>query len=146
MIGTYQSLVKQDDSFFDGVEAIFVDESHQSHSKSIKEVISKCKDSGVVFCFNSNRALEDMTPLYEELGLNGFIIGENGAFVKFQNEERIITKMKDDIKRLREIINNECRERVILDNVSKNLEIDLKKNDHELRNHISVSMSIDNKL
>jgi superfamily II DNA or RNA helicase len=45
MIGTYQSLVKQDDSFFDGVEAVFVDESHQSHSKSIKEVISKCKDA-----------------------------------------------------------------------------------------------------
>jgi superfamily II DNA or RNA helicase len=45
MIGTYQSLVKQDDSFYEGVEAIFVDESHQTHSKSIKEVVSKCKDS-----------------------------------------------------------------------------------------------------
>jgi len=45
MIGTYQSLVKQDESFFEGVEAIFVDETHMSHAKSIKEVISKCKDS-----------------------------------------------------------------------------------------------------
>jgi superfamily II DNA or RNA helicase len=45
MIGTYQSLVKQEDTFFDGVEAIFVDESHQTSAKSIKEVISKCKDS-----------------------------------------------------------------------------------------------------
>ena len=45
-----------------------------------------------------------------------------------------------------EIINNECRERVIFDTVFKNLEIDLKKNDHELRNHISVSMSVDSKL
>lgn len=45
MIGTYQSLVKQDDSFFDGVEAVFVDESHQTSAKSIKDVISKCKDS-----------------------------------------------------------------------------------------------------
>jgi len=45
MIGTYQSLVKQEDSFFEGVEAIFVDESHQTSAKSIKDVISKCKDS-----------------------------------------------------------------------------------------------------
>jgi superfamily II DNA or RNA helicase len=45
MIGTYQSLVKQEDSFFDGVEAVFVDESHQTSAKSIKEVISKCRDS-----------------------------------------------------------------------------------------------------
>lgn len=59
---------------------------------------------------------------------------------------RYIIQAIADIKRLREIINNECRERVIFDTVFKNLEIDLKKNDHELRNHISVSMSVDNKL
>lgn len=51
-----------------------------------------------------------------------------------------------EIKKLRERINNECRERVIFDNVFKNLEIDLKKNDHELRGNISISMSVDNKV
>ena len=34
-----------------------------------------------------------------------------------------------EIKRLRDKINNECRERVIYDTVFKNLETDLKKND-----------------
>ena len=65
-------------------------------------------------------------------------------YLKINN--KLIIQAIADIKRLREIINNECRERVIFDTVFKNLEIDLKKNDHELRNHISVSMSVDNKL
>ena len=51
-----------------------------------------------------------------------------------------------EIKRLRDKINNECRERVIYDTVFKNLETDLKKNDEELRNYVSVSMAIDNKI
>jgi superfamily II DNA or RNA helicase len=45
MIGTYQSLVKMEPEFFDEVEAIFVDECHQSSAQSIKKVISLCKDS-----------------------------------------------------------------------------------------------------
>jgi superfamily II DNA or RNA helicase len=71
MIGTYQSLVKQDDSFFDGVEAIFVDESHQSHSKSIKEVISKCKDSKYRFGLSgtlTNRSTAEHLTIQQYLG------------------------------------------------------------------------------
>jgi superfamily II DNA or RNA helicase len=45
MIGTYQSLVKMEPEFFDGVEAVFVDECHQAQSASIKKVVSLCKDS-----------------------------------------------------------------------------------------------------
>lgn len=45
MIGTYQSLVKLDPEFFDGVEAVFVDECHQAKSSSIKQVVSLCRDS-----------------------------------------------------------------------------------------------------
>ena len=61
MIGTYQSLVKQGNDFFNGVEAIFVDEAHGSSSKSIKDVIGKCRDS--VYRF----------------GLSGTIINRNSA-------------------------------------------------------------------
>jgi len=71
MIGTYQSLVKQEESFFDGVEAIFVDESHQSHSKSIKEVISKCKDSIYRFGLSgtlTNRATAEHLTIQQYLG------------------------------------------------------------------------------
>ena len=45
MIGTYQSLVKMEPEFFDDVEAVFVDECHQSHSASIKKVVSLCNDA-----------------------------------------------------------------------------------------------------
>ena len=65
MIGTYQSLVKQDASFFDGVEAVFVDESHQASSKSIKDVVSKCKESkyrfGLSGTFTNRKTAEFLT-------------------------------------------------------------------------------------
>jgi superfamily II DNA or RNA helicase len=65
MIGTYQSLVKQDPTFFDGVEAVFVDEGHQGSSKSIKEIISKCKDSryrfGLSGTFTNRKSAEYLT-------------------------------------------------------------------------------------
>lgn len=65
MIGTYQSLVKQDPSFYEGVEAVFVDESHQGSSKSIKEIISKCKDSkyrfGLSGTFTNRKSAEYLT-------------------------------------------------------------------------------------
>ncbi len=45
MIGTYQSLVKMPEDFFDDVQAVFVDEAHQTSAASIKKVLSLCKDS-----------------------------------------------------------------------------------------------------
>jgi len=71
MIGTYQSLVKQDESFFDGVEAVFVDESHQSHSKSIKEVVSKCRGSKYRFGLSgtlTNRNTAEHLTIQQYLG------------------------------------------------------------------------------
>lgn len=71
MIGTYQSLVKQDEDFFDGVEAVFVDESHQSHSKSIKEVVSKCRLSKYRFGLSgtlTNRNTAEHLTIQQYLG------------------------------------------------------------------------------
>ena len=71
MIGTYQSLVKQDPSFYDGVEAVFVDESHQGSSKSIKDIISKCKDSKYRFGLSgtlTNRKSAEYLTIQQFLG------------------------------------------------------------------------------
>ena len=71
MIGTYQSLVKQDDSFFDDVEVIFVDESHQTAAKSIKSVISKCKNSKYRFGLSgtlTNRNTAEHLTIQQYLG------------------------------------------------------------------------------
>jgi len=45
IIGTFQSLVKKDQEFFDGIDAVFVDEAHHTNSMSIKKIVSKCMTS-----------------------------------------------------------------------------------------------------
>jgi len=45
IIGTFQSLVKKDEDFFDGVDAVFVDEAHHTNSMSIKKIVAKCMHS-----------------------------------------------------------------------------------------------------
>lgn len=46
IIGTYQSIIKQEKDFFDGVDAVFVDEAHLSNTASIKKILSNCMTSG----------------------------------------------------------------------------------------------------
>jgi superfamily II DNA or RNA helicase len=42
IIGTFQSLVKRDKEFFDGVDVVFVDECHHTNSNSIKKIVANC--------------------------------------------------------------------------------------------------------
>jgi len=42
IIGTFHSLVKKEEDFFDGVDAVFVDEAHHTNSMSIKKIVAKC--------------------------------------------------------------------------------------------------------
>jgi superfamily II DNA or RNA helicase len=46
IIGTYQSIIKQEKDFFEGVDAVFVDEAHLSNTTSIKKILSNCLSSG----------------------------------------------------------------------------------------------------
>jgi superfamily II DNA or RNA helicase len=46
VIGTFQSLVKKDEEYFEEFDAIFVDEAHHTNSISIKKIMSKCGHSG----------------------------------------------------------------------------------------------------
>jgi len=45
LIGTFQSLNKRDESFFEGVNVTCVDECHHTVAKSVKEIITKSYDS-----------------------------------------------------------------------------------------------------
>jgi superfamily II DNA or RNA helicase len=45
IIGTFQSLVKQEEDFFSDVDAVFVDECHHTNSMSIKKIVSHCMHS-----------------------------------------------------------------------------------------------------
>jgi superfamily II DNA or RNA helicase len=45
IIGTFQSLVKQEPEFFSDVDLVFVDEAHHTNSQSIKKIVSQCMHS-----------------------------------------------------------------------------------------------------
>jgi superfamily II DNA or RNA helicase len=45
VIGTYQSLVKKDKSYFDDFDAVVVDETHKAKSTSIKTILEKCENA-----------------------------------------------------------------------------------------------------
>lgn len=45
IIGTFQSLVKQERDFFEEIDLVFVDEAHYSNSNSIKKIVSQCMHS-----------------------------------------------------------------------------------------------------
>jgi superfamily II DNA or RNA helicase len=45
IIGTFQSLVKQDPEFFEEADLVFVDEAHHTNSMSIKKIVANCMHS-----------------------------------------------------------------------------------------------------
>ncbi|NDE10730.1 MAG: DEAD/DEAH box helicase [Chitinophagia bacterium] len=45
IIGTFQSLVKQDQEFFEEADLVFVDEAHHTNSMSIKKIVAHCMHS-----------------------------------------------------------------------------------------------------
>lgn len=45
VIGTYQSLVKKDKSYFDQFDTVIVDETHKAKSASIKSILEKCENA-----------------------------------------------------------------------------------------------------
>jgi superfamily II DNA or RNA helicase len=46
IIGTFQSLVKKEEDFFEEIDAVFVDEAHHANSMSIKKIMAKCMHTG----------------------------------------------------------------------------------------------------
>jgi superfamily II DNA or RNA helicase len=49
VIGTYQSLVKKDKTYFDQFDTVIVDETHKAKSASIKTILEKCENAGRKF-------------------------------------------------------------------------------------------------
>lgn len=45
IIGTYQSLVKRDLFFFEGIDSVIVDEAHHTNASSIKKILVNCVDA-----------------------------------------------------------------------------------------------------
>lgn len=69
------------------IDGTLVDPAYKVNSPRVLETIKECEKRGAIFSLNSNRAFEDLMPIYKTFGLNGFIIGENGAFSVIPGEE-----------------------------------------------------------
>ena len=63
------------------VDKTLIDTNYRVTSPTINSVIAQMKQEGHVFLINSNRALEDLTPIAKKFGLTRHIIGENGSFI-----------------------------------------------------------------
>jgi superfamily II DNA or RNA helicase len=59
IIGTFQSLVKLEDSWFEGITGICVDEAHHTNANSVKKTITKCKDAQFKFGLSGTLMQDD---------------------------------------------------------------------------------------
>lgn len=59
IIGTFQTLTKLDNAFFEDVDVISVDEAHYAPVKSIKSILSKCKNARYRFGVSGTMRVDD---------------------------------------------------------------------------------------
>jgi len=59
IIGTFQSLVKLEEPWFDGIKGICIDEAHHTNANSVKKVISKCKNAAFKFGLSGTLMQDD---------------------------------------------------------------------------------------
>ena len=86
VIGTFQSLVKQPNTFFENFDVVCVDEAHFTQAKSVKETLAKCRN--VVYRFGLSGTLEK-DDFAERLTLQAFLgplINKVSAEFLFQNK------------------------------------------------------------
>lgn len=85
VIGTFQSLVKQNAEYFANFDVVCVDEAHFTQAKSVKDVLAKC--SNVVYRFGLSGTLEK-EDFAEKLTLQAYLgpmINKVSAEYLFQN-------------------------------------------------------------
>lgn len=59
IIGTYQSLKNLESEFFNGIDTVCIDEAHQTNTKSIKTILSHCRDANVRFGLSGTMQASD---------------------------------------------------------------------------------------
>ncbi len=86
VIGTFQSLVKQGNEFFESFDVVCVDEAHFTQAKSVKDTLAKCRN--VIYRFGLSGTLE-RDDFAERLTLQAFLgplINKVSAEFLFQNK------------------------------------------------------------
>lgn len=87
------------------IDGTLIDKNYQFNFDDPSTIFKKFVDMGWLFAFNSNRALEDMLPLYKKTNMNGFIIVENSSYIyepKMQKTTFLISeKQKEKMTELK---------------------------------------------
>lgn len=72
------------------IDGTLIKPDQRPNTKKLPNLIQELSEREVLFGLNSNRSLEDITPIYQQFALNGPIILENGVyFLKSLNSQRI---------------------------------------------------------
>jgi len=71
------------------VNNTLLDTNYRSTSPTIQSVIEQLSNEGSVFVINSDRSLEDIQAIAQLFGINGPIIGENGAFIYYPENDHV---------------------------------------------------------
>ncbi len=88
VIGTYQSLVKKDKSYFSEFDAIIVDETHKAKSASIKTILQKCVNADYKYGLSGTIPKEGTLDRLTLMAYTGPLITEISANY-LQNEGHI---------------------------------------------------------
>ncbi len=85
------------------IDGTLIQENQRPNTKRLPSVIQKLERKGFVFGLNSNRSFEDIQSVYNEFGLNGPVVLENGVYFKKKLNTRR-TFLARDKSRLRAYI------------------------------------------
>jgi superfamily II DNA or RNA helicase len=112
-IGTYQTLVKREEGYFDDIDVVAVDEAHGTQASSIKKILVNCMNSryafGVSGTLMQNGSTEALTiqaylgPLVNNISAN-FLTSNNYAtpiFVKIVNMSYLESEAREKLEELR---------------------------------------------
>lgn len=115
VIGTFQSLVKREEEWFDGIDAVCIDEAHYTNAKSVKDIIAKSNDLTYSFGLSGTlKKQEDsadhytlqayLGPFVNDISAN-FLISNDYAtkvFVKVIRMKYLEVEIKQKLRQLRE--------------------------------------------
>jgi hydroxymethylpyrimidine pyrophosphatase-like HAD family hydrolase len=79
------------------VNNTLLDTNYRSTSPTIQSVIEQLSNEGSVFVINSDRSLEDIQAIAQLFGINGPIIGENGAFIYYPENDKVQVMLDEQI-------------------------------------------------
>lgn len=77
------------------IDGTLIDSNYQSNSKELPHLIADLQNKNYIFVLNSNRALEDLTPIAKQFNIDGLLVCENGCYIYNQREDKKLPLMDD---------------------------------------------------